>query len=141
MIVVGMIAILSAISIPLFRKFQSRSRQTEAKISLKAYFTAAKTSYAETTRWRCGACGWSPQDRNYAYNYYLSSTTRFDAGKRGCGPGVGEPAGQTDPDFASNSAGGFTAEATANLDVDTTCDAWNINDAADLTNPSNDVEY
>ncbi len=47
MIVVAIIGILAAIAIPNYEKYQSRSRQSEAKIALSAAFTALKGFSAE----------------------------------------------------------------------------------------------
>ena len=47
MIAVAIIGILSAIAIPNFAKFQARSKQTEARVNLRAMFTAQKAFAAE----------------------------------------------------------------------------------------------
>jgi len=47
MIVIAIIGILAAIAIPNFVKFQCRSKQSEAKTSLKAIFTAEEAYRAE----------------------------------------------------------------------------------------------
>lgn len=47
MIVVAIIGILAAIAIPNYEKYQSRSRQTGAKVALSAAFTALKGFAAE----------------------------------------------------------------------------------------------
>ena len=44
MIVVAIIGILSAVAVPNFQRFQRKSRQTEARNNLAAYFTAAKAA-------------------------------------------------------------------------------------------------
>ena len=46
MIVVAIIGILSSIAIPNFRKFQARSRTTEAKLQLAAIYTAETSFYS-----------------------------------------------------------------------------------------------
>lgn len=46
MIVVAIIGLLSSIAIPNFRKFQARSRTTEAKLQLAAIYTAEASYYA-----------------------------------------------------------------------------------------------
>lgn len=47
MVVVAIIGILASIAVPNFNKFQSKSRQSEAKANLSAAFTAGKTFVAE----------------------------------------------------------------------------------------------
>ena len=47
MIVVAIIGILAAIGVPQYQKFQSRARQSEAKTSLGAVYTALKAYSAE----------------------------------------------------------------------------------------------
>ena len=45
MIVVAIIGLLSSIAVPNFRKFQARSRTTEAKLQLAAIYTAEQSFY------------------------------------------------------------------------------------------------
>ncbi len=47
MIVVAIIGLLSSIAIPNFRKFQARSRTTEAKLQLAAIYTAETSFYSQ----------------------------------------------------------------------------------------------
>ena len=49
MIVIAIIGILAAIAIPNFVKFQCRSKQSEARSSLKAIYTAEKLIVRNTT--------------------------------------------------------------------------------------------
>ena len=66
MIVVAIIGILAAIAIPNFVKFQCRSKQSEAKGSLKAIYTAEESYRAEQDKYinctttECGVGGTSP---------------------------------------------------------------------------------
>jgi len=140
MIVVAIIGILAAIAIPNFIKFQSRAKQTEAKANLKAFFTAAKSMFAEKSEWECGTCGWQPEKGN-KYSYYMTAADKV-VGSSGCPEGSGgvNTAAQKNPDNTAGTAGGFTASAVGNIDGDVTCDGWNITDNNDLTNPQNDVD-
>lgn len=56
------IGILAAIAIPNFVKFESRSKQSECKVQLKAAFTAEKSYFAEKNRYTENPeeLGWSP---------------------------------------------------------------------------------
>ena len=143
MIVVAIIGILAAIAIPNFMKFQARARQSEAKTNLKGIFTAVKAHFAEQTKYECGFCGFAPEP-GYRYNYFTGGTGSEEKtdGKAGC---VATSAGTTqadadDPDPDSGLPGGFTAVAAANIDGDTVCDGWFINDINTLSNQKNDVD-
>jgi type IV pilus assembly protein PilA len=70
MIVVAIIGILAAIAIPNFIRFQARSKQSEAKASLKSYFTAERAYYAEREEYTGNiySVGFQPERGNrYAY--------------------------------------------------------------------------
>jgi prepilin-type N-terminal cleavage/methylation domain-containing protein len=143
MIVVAIIGILSVISIPNFLMFQAKARQAEAKAALGAIFTAATTvllldngTYAVTT------IGQLP--------FMMTGTTKYsfwyDVGGIPT-PVPGSSTSNSPCDVSSvttfvtpgATATGFTATAKGNIDNDTTCDEWSINDARALENPSNDV--
>ena len=132
MIVVAIIGILAAIAVPNFMKFQARARQSEAKANLKGFFTSVKAYFAEQGTYVCGTCGFSPEKKN-RYQYDLSATDSI----------ASDPAGSctkaANPDPAQTS-GGFTATAIGNIDSDTSCDEWSINDGNDLKNNQNDVD-
>lgn len=71
MIVVAIIGILAAIAIPNFIRFQARSKQAEAKNSLKAVFTGQKSRFAEKDRYsaQTGEIGFAPERGNrYLYD-------------------------------------------------------------------------
>jgi type IV pilus assembly protein PilA len=74
MIVVAIIAVLAAIAIPNFVKFQARSKQSEARANLKAIFTAQKAFFQEQDRFSSltGEVGFEPE-RNNRYAYYLDN--------------------------------------------------------------------
>ncbi len=128
MIVVAIIGILAAIAIPNFLRFQARARQSEAKSNLKAFYTAAKARFAETNKYSCGFCDWTPE-KGYKYNYYMSSAATITDGG-GCDPST-VTEGQVDSQF--------TAVAGSNIDSDANCDEWSINDRNELLNNYNDV--
>jgi type IV pilus assembly protein PilA len=71
MIAVAIVGILSAIAIPNFAKFQARSKQTEARVNLKAMFTAQKAFAAERDRFSnlVSEIGFAPE-RNNRYAYF-----------------------------------------------------------------------
>ena len=68
MIVVGIIGILVAIAAPNFARYQSKARQSEAKIALSAVFGAEKSFYSEYSSYisSMDAIGYAPEgDRRY----------------------------------------------------------------------------
>jgi type IV pilus assembly protein PilA len=74
MIAVAIVGILSAIAIPNFAKFQARSKQTEARVNLKAMFTAQRAFVAERDRFSklVNEIGFAPE-RNNRYTYFTGS--------------------------------------------------------------------
>ena len=73
MIVVAIIGILAAIAIPNFIKFQARSKQSEAKSSSKAIFSAEKAWFGEKDTYASfSVIGWVPE-RGNRYFYLLAA--------------------------------------------------------------------
>lgn len=141
MIVVAIIGILAAIAVPNFLKFQAKARQSEVKQNLKAIFTAKKGNFAESGSYVCGFCGWSPEAGNLYY-YFANSSLQFASVKpasANCASSKGSPV-ETDPSADGSTAGGFTATAAGNIDGDTFCDQWMINDLNNLKATANDVD-
>lgn len=129
MIVVAIIGILAAIAIPNFLRFQARARQSEAKTNLKAYFTAAKSMYAEQGALTCGFCGWNPEAGNrYAYRAHTAAAEVSRSGSSGGAVSNAQAAA------CNSTLGTFTANAVANIDSDTFNDEWSINDGNALCN-------
>ncbi len=122
MIVVGIIGILALIAIPNFVKFQTKTKQSEAKLNLKAIHTAAAAGFVENSNYTlCGDwCGWSPNGKQ-VYNYSNGTDTRAITTNT-C----------TTYTNAAQTAAAYTAAATANIDSDATCDIWTIDDAGNL---------
>jgi type IV pilus assembly protein PilA len=87
MIVVAIIGILAAIAIPNFIRFQARSKQAEAKNSMKAIFTGQKSRFAEKDRYSvlAGEIGFAPE-RGNRYLYDLGD----DTGIASCADGAME---------------------------------------------------
>jgi type IV pilus assembly protein PilA len=84
MVVVAIVAILSAIATVRFARSQARSKQAEATANLKAMFAAEKAFYAEKGKFsdKVGEIGFSPE-RNNRYAYFAgaggTTTTRTAA--------------------------------------------------------------
>lgn len=107
MIVVAIIGILAAIAIPNFVKFQCRSKQSEAKTSLKSLYVSEESYRAEWDKYiavaSCGVAndcgtagkgaeiGWEPKGSKLRYNYATGTigategALTFDATATGTG--------------------------------------------------------
>lgn len=152
MIVVAIIGILSAIAIPNFARYQSKSRQAEAKIALASIYGGEKAFYAEYSGYisdhssigyvpegfkRYYSVGWSAvgtvtitgftrtttQPAYGMFNYPASWTT-CDAESL-----TALPAGLTGGDPQS-----FTAGAAGQIRDATSCDIWVMNQDKNLIN-------
>ena len=132
MIVVAIIGILAAIAIPNFLRFQARAKQSEAKVQLKGFYTAAKSRLGITDQTACGWCDWIPEAGNL-YGYFNGT-----AGDNITGSGS---AGCTAPPGVNQNVFQFTAGGAGNIDSDATCDEWTINDLNATSNVTgkNDV--
>ena len=149
MIVVAIIGILAAIAIPNFIAYQSKSKQSEAKVSLGAIFTSVvafqaesnPTTYDASLQGGVTKIGWAPSG-NPRYSFWygmpgptrLASTTGPQAAVAGCAantPNVVNP--------AASSQTGFTVGAHGQIDQDATCDEWSMNDTRKLNNDQSDV--
>jgi type IV pilus assembly protein PilA len=140
-IFIAVIGILAAIAIPDFLKFSAKAKQAEAKVNLGALFTMQVAYFGETSAYAQPGNGkgascfdklkWTPEG-DTAYTYYCGDDM-IPCTKPGCTPC---------PNFQNESAVGdtsFTLMAVGNVDRDSTCDVWIINDAKELRNVSNDV--
>jgi len=148
MIVVAIIGILAAIAIPNFITYQSKSKQSEAKVSLGAIFTSSVAFAAEqpTTTYvapNIQSIGWAPSGTpRYSFWYAVTTPPNYFSGSTlgvvaGCDLSA-QPAGAAAP-VSTQTA--FTASAKGQIDTDVTCDQWTINDSRQLINVAgfNDV--
>jgi len=139
MIVVAIIGILAAIAIPNFMTYQAKARQSEAKVGLGGIFTTATSYFAENGSFTAGATnlGYAPAGSpkySFLYNGQIN-TGATDAACPAASWVVGSPAVAV----PTGTTTGFTAGAIGNIDGDTTCDEWYINDVRALGNNNNDV--
>jgi type IV pilus assembly protein PilA len=139
MIVVAIIGILAAIAIPNFMTYQAKARQSEAKVGLGGIFTTATSYFAENGSFTATATalGYSPAG-SPKYTFLYNGAINTGATSAQCPSGswvVGSPAVAV----PTGTATGFTAGAIGNIDGDTTCDEWYINDIRALGNNNNDV--
>ena len=146
MIVVAIIGILAAIAIPNFMTYQAKARQSEAKVNLGGIFTTATSYFAENSTFSVptgDTLGYKPAGTSKYALYYggtaaantiTPSASLFTCATMGTFAGGVVPAGNAAPPVT-----GFTAGAQGNIDSDSTCDEWVINDVRNLTNTLNDV--
>jgi type IV pilus assembly protein PilA len=145
MIVVAIIGILAAIAVPNFIRFQARSKQSEAKGTMKAMFTAEKAFFQEKDRFStlAGEVGFSPE-RNNRYNYLLlaapismenrdtavATTLPTDSGILADGFKGYAPASAAQPVTCTGTigiiGGTFAGQAVGNIDTDPAWDVWTI---------------
>src|SRR5712692_10848830 len=144
MIVVAIIGILAAIAIPNFMTYQAKARQSEAKVNLGGIFTTATSYFAENNTFSTATgdtLGYRPAGTSRYGLYYggtaagntiTPSASQFTCGTMGTFTAI-VPAG------SAAGVSGFTAGAQGNIDSDSGCDEWTINDVRNLTNGRNDV--
>ena len=115
MIVVAIIAILAAIAIPNFLKFQAKSKQSEARTMLTGVYEAELAYFATENAFSndTGLVGFEPASEPKYYLQYPGVET-FPAG------------GVTAWIDASNN--GFTATCSGNIDRDPARDIWGVYD-------------
>jgi type IV pilus assembly protein PilA len=112
MIVVAIIGILAAIAIPNFLRYQAKAKQSEAKTNLGGIYTSEIAYKAEYDKYEgvIGSLDWAASgSTRYIYLITAADTTMF------------------------------TAEASGNIDNDTTNDVWRIDETKQLANSTNDV--
>jgi type IV pilus assembly protein PilA len=155
MIVVAIIGILAAIAIPNFVAYQAKSKQSEAKVSLGAIFTSAVAYQAESQNPQSyspsviSQIGWMPSGTPRYSFWYMdgvnlatgagTTITRFTGSSVATSPCNVTTAPASGAFTVGATSQGFTAGANGNIDGDTACDHWFINDQRNLQNPNNDV--
>jgi type IV pilus assembly protein PilA len=146
--VVGIIGILVAIAAPNFSRYQSKARQSEAKIALAAVYGSEKSFYSEYSAYisSMDAIGYAPEgQRRYygvgwnavhgsAINGYGGATTTAAFVEQlnpftGCGTAPGLAANLTgDAQTFMVAAAGCIRQGSGSYDQ------WNINDTKILSN-------
>jgi prepilin-type N-terminal cleavage/methylation domain-containing protein len=112
MIVVGIIGILVSIAAPNFARYQSKARQSEAKIALAAVYGAEKSFYSEYAAYigSMDAIGYTPEGNRRFYRVGWAA----------------DPAGNV-TGYAGGTLNGFWA--TINTPY-SSCTTWSTGDAA-----------
>ena len=130
MIVVAIIGILATIAIPSFMSYQAKTKQVEAKNSLVAIHTGEVAYFAENNGY---------VDDFNAIGFGLTGSTQryyYELGKASIGT---LPPGCTASALDKVSPSTFVAVAIGNIDGDSTCDVWTIDQDKVLKNVTNDV--
>jgi type IV pilus assembly protein PilA len=132
MIVVAIIGILAAIAIPNFMQYQAKSKQSEAKTNLGGIYTSEVAYFGEQN-------AFSGAFTNIGFVVASQGTQRYSFSVDGTT--VLAPATPTCSSYTWTGAGvsatAFTAQAQGNIDSDTYCDGWSINDTKALSNTLN----
>lgn len=138
MITVGILGIIASVAFPAYMNYNTRARQSEARVTLGAIYTGEVTYHTEmgfygslgeiryllagaTNRYtyRSGAAGVAGGGNANVTTPGLTQDTI------NANVGTIEPQG---PTVAWNSATGFTATAAGNIDSDPVLDQWYVND-------------
>ena len=130
MIVVAIIGILATIAIPKFMSYQAKAKQTEAKNNLVAIHTGEIAYFAENNGYidDFNAIGFGISGSSQRY-YYEIGKSNVGTLAPGCTASALDKATPTE----------FVAVAVGNIDGDTTCDVWTIDQDKVLKNVTNDV--
>jgi type IV pilus assembly protein PilA len=151
MIVVAIIAILAAIALPNFARFQVRSRQSEARTNLRGIFTTLESARAETGNYTncAGFCGFlvegqdpvtagantatttnnNAQNNRYVYTMtpnVIPRSVRFGTDCVAAGTFVFLDGTPGAIGALGKQETAFLVQASANLDNDPTCDIMGI---------------
>lgn len=161
MVVVAIIGVLAAIAVPNYQRFTAKSKQSEAKSNLSALYSAERAFQAEwqsfwpdfravgyapsgNLRYRHGftavgtASVTSPPYPSVVPNGQLASNTFCAANPAACREII--------TPLAPNALAGtvmtpstFTADANGDIDGDATRDRWQMTEAKQMTNLTDDV--
>lgn len=136
------VGILAAIAIPNFRTYQAKARQAEAKTTLKGIHLTATALQAANKTYEIsdvGRLGYR-LNGNQRYSYWYSVNGRpvvIPGSSQATGPcDVTTPPVSVKP---AVSATRFIAVAKGNIDGDSTCDEWSVDETGVLKNTLNDV--
>jgi type IV pilus assembly protein PilA len=133
LVIVAFIGFMATIALPRFFRTQAKIKQAEAKTKLEALFTAQYAYFSQYKAYAQSAgggqscfdkLGWKPAEPTI-YNYYCGDDI-FPCTKPGCDPCFGVLS------LSKVKSGSFTLMAAGNIDRDSACDIWTINDVGQL---------
>ena len=151
MIVVGIIGILVTIAAPNFARYQSKSRQTEAKIGLAAIYVGEKAFYSEYSAYisSLDAIGYAPEGNKRYYSLGFNTIDTVSVSGFPVTPFTGASFPRVNypglwttctPSLASGTTGAiadpqsFTAAASGQIRNGIGCDLWTIDEQKMLQN-------
>jgi len=138
MVVVAIIAFLTMISVPTFRKFLHKSKRSEAYMNLRAIYASEKAYWADNGKYSTvlsgkNGIGWKPEGAIiYTYGFPGSEGTNYFIGSLG--------AGSSALSQASASSEKFVAIAAGDIDGDGKLDVIGIDENNKITIITNDLE-
>lgn len=145
MIVVAIIGILAAVAIPNFMRYQAKARQAEARLVLGDMFSKVMVASQAQSPVSLQFSSTAPIEfvisgsPKYSYWYDIGGTpTALPGGSTATAPCNVTVAPPGPPPVAATPST-FTAAARGNVDSDSTCDDWIINDIRTLSNTMDDV--
>ncbi len=137
LVVMAIIAFLSAISIPTFYRFLAKSKRSEAHLTLRSIYTAEKAYFAETGSYSnqlqgADSIGWKPEGAlQYTYGFPGSEGVNFSTGA------LKAPANALAGAEATGT--GFKVYAAADIDGDGELDILSIDDRGVITVVKDDL--
>ncbi len=151
MVVVGIISLLAAVSIPLYDRYQAKTRQTEAKVALGSIYAAEKGFYGEYSAYvssfealqhtpegarRFYSVGWNADMTGTVTTYgggrAISSISKSNTPQLfQCPPATGIP---LLPPPVTTDQQTFTAGAAGEIRLGAGCDIWTIDEDKNLLN-------
>lgn len=155
MVVVAIIGILSAIAVPNFKKYQAKSKQSEAKIQLAAVYSTEVSANADydTFATCISDLGYETPPKGYyivGFSAHDTTTAGYVTGRGGTCGSTGTFAilptqlleanatntNATASDIASvtPTTSAFTASAAGNISTAVAFDKWTINASKSLVN-------
>ena len=118
MVVVAIIALLAATALPQFRKYQAKSRVSEARLGLASTFTALESFYAEYNHYHTclGFMGYIPTgantDRYFSIGFSNSTAVQSNLTPQAC---TATAVASSYAYAGTKVPGGVTALGTANI--------------------------
>lgn len=153
MVVVAIIGILSAVALPNFKKYQAKSKTSEAKLQLASAYTAETAFFADYDVYASclSKMGYNPSGEA-SQRYYgvgidatFGEDEAYSNGGVGCSQGISLfESGKLTNGIASvtgaevtagdGTTAAFTVAAVGNIIAGTASDIWTINNAKQLKN-------
>ena len=129
-----LLLLLVAIAIPNFLKFQSKAKQSEAKLNLGSVYGNQIAYFGEYNKYSetFDDLNWTPEGTT-RYSYFVGDDVIQAT--------IGGPYSMPSMAESFVNDDGFQIVAVGNIDNDDTLDVWIMNDSKNLTNIIDDVSY